>query len=709
MNSITATSPLSLPADDGARHRIDWRDLIICAVLALVTFTIYIRSANFDFVDYDDGQYVFGNSHVQQGLTLANLHWAITTNLSGNWHPLTLFGDLLISTVFGPRPGAFHVVNLLIHSTNVVLLYVVLLKLTGARWPSVLAAALWGWHPLRVESVAWVSEFKDVLFGFFWLWCVLAYEHYRKRPTPWRYAAVAILLALSLLSKSMAVTLPLVLLLLDLWPLRPLEKRKDDWRTRVLEKLPLLMLSLAMSALTAYLQRSSRAAVSWRLFPLRIRITNALMAYISYLSKTFLPIHLGVFYPHPAMLQQEIPPLKWIGALMLLLIITSWALFRWRSRPFVTVGWLWFLGTLIPVIGIIQVGEQAMADRYSYLPGMGLSIAVVWLIADLVNKRWFWQRLSFVVGIVACAALAAATFVQVGYWRNTRTLFSHSYEVIPNNYLALANLASFAMADGKNEQAIRYGEQAVALAPNDPNAHESLAQAFQAAGRNKEAAREFESAITLDSHAPILRNEYGGLLMQEQKIQDAIDQFREAIRFDPNFLAARQNLAMLLATQGKYDEAIAEWKKGLAIEPANGATHGWMAEALRITGKPREAVEHYRAAIAAGERNPTWETNLAWLLATNPNASSDELEQAVSVAKDASEQTHHEQPGALDALAAALARLGRFDDAVMNAQAAAMAADAQNNPRLAADIRTRLNAYRAGHIYIIEQQAPGKP
>jgi Flp pilus assembly protein TadD len=687
---------MKLPEVSRQSKPFDRIDLTLIGILVLGTFALYVRTASFEFLGFDDAMYVSMNWHVHVGLTWGNFLWALTDISSSNWHPLTGLSYLALSTLFGTKPIAFHLANAILHSINVGFFYIFLRRTTALTWQSAIAAALWGWHPERVESVAWVSELKDVLCGIFWPGCMLAYVRYSQRRGGARYALVALLMVFALLSKPMAVTLPAVLLLLDYWPLQnPL----NGWR--VLEKIPFALLSLGTCIAAVITQHGHGSTGTLQIFPMAIRFENALVSYVSYITTTLLPHGLAVFYPHPARIGENIPAIKWVGSGVLLLVMSVAIASQTRIRRYLVVGWFWFLVTLFPVIGLLQVGDQSMADRYSYFPSMGLVIAIVWLVNDLVMRMPSARRVAIGCGVAACTALVIATSIQLTYWRNNQTLFIRADSVTRKNYLARATIA---YGDFKSlahpAETLSLARSAVAICSVLPYPHHALAAVLQEQGMYHEAFAEYEAALKLDPFDAGLHGDFSGLLVKMGRDPDAMQQARVAIKLDPTRVEPRHNLAICLANHNQLDEAIAQWREAARFAPNDGTVHGWLAEALRLRGDRAEAIEHYRAAEAAGEHNPSWEINFAWLVATDPNSTSDELDQAISLARKVCDQTEQKNIGALDSLAAALARTGRFDDAITTATTAVADADAQHQPKLAADIRSRLNAYRQGHAYL---------
>ncbi len=668
------------------------RTLGLAALLSAVTLAIYARSAGFDFVIYDDSFYIYANPYLRFGLSWTGIHWALTTLYFSNWHPLTWLVYLADAQFLNRSAASLHVINFSLHALNAGILFIVVQRLTGATGRAAFVAALFAWHPLRLESVAWISETKDDLAGLFFLLTILGYAHYAARPSVARYLAVMAAYLLALASKPSVVTLPFLLLLLDYWPLRRVD-RPRRWLVLSLEKLPLVAMTAAACQVYYKAQQAAGSLNLNRVIPFPVRLENAVAAIGFYLSKTVWPIRLSIFYPHPYLVRAPIPFWNLLIGGAAILIVSSFVVIARRSMPYVMVGWLWFLGALVPMLGLVQAGDLAMADRYSYLPGIGLMIAVVWTAAEKIRR----PTIVAVAGTLACIALAAATEFQLGYWRNAYTLFSHADRVTDRNYLAKAMLAYYAGDHGHADQAVSLAQASVDFCPTLPFSYHALGVALEKAGRPHEALAAFDRSIAIDPYSAIVRNEAGALLVQLGNNAGAAKQFDRAIALDPEYADARQNLAIILAGQGKLDEAIAQWKQAVAIDPSFGAAHGWLATGLQRRGDRVGAVEHFKAAIANGQRRPEWLADLAWLVAIDPSTNSAEAAQAVEYAQEACRQS--DDALAWDALAAALARCGRFDDAVSAAARSASAADSQKQPALAAQIRSRLDLYRAGIAY----------
>jgi hypothetical protein len=468
---------------------MDRRPILLAGALALLTLAAFLPSLRNGFVNLDDALYVTNNRVVKLGLTWEGLAWVRTANVANNWHPLTMLSHMLDCEIFGVKAAGHHGTSLLLHLANVLLLFEVLRRMTGAPWRSAAAAGLFGLHPLRVESVAWVAERKDVLSAFFWILAMGAYGRYVREPSPKRYLLVVLAMALGLLSKPMVVTLPFALLLLDVWPLGRLRLDEAGWVRRLgrltVEKIPLFALSAVASLVTIRYQTTS--LVSLELMPWSLRLANAAVSYAAYLGKTVLPRNLAVFYPIPA----AIPAGQVLGAAALILVLTALAMWKARKAPWFLVGWLWFLGTLVPVIGIVQVGRQAMADRYTYIPSIGLSLAICWGVPAISASRR-WRPALAGATVFALLTLTALTWIQVRYWSNSFTLFRHALAVTQGNYVAHVALAKSLAGQGDWAGAADEFRNALALRPGLREARLGLRESLRRtspSGKDRDALR----------------------------------------------------------------------------------------------------------------------------------------------------------------------------------------------------------------------------
>ena len=582
------------------RVRGRWH-LAIAGVVALATVVVFVPVLRHGFVNYDDPEYVTENVHVRAGLSWAGVPWAFTAPHAANWHPLTWLSHMLDAQLFGLAPAGHHATSVLLHATSAALLFEVLAGMTGTPWRSAFVAAVFALHPLRVESVAWVSERKDVLAGLFWMLALAAYARYARRHGAADYVLVVAAFVLGLLAKPMVVTLPVVLLLLDVWPLR------RPWSIALVwEKLPLVLLAAAASALTVVAQRGAGAMASLESLPLAARMAEAVVAYGVYLEKTFWPARLAVFYPH-----RPLPIAEVAASCVVLLVVSAVASRERRRHPWLLMGWLWYLVTLLPVIGLVKVGEQAMADRFTYLPQIGVLIMVTWTAAEMVGSR-------AVLGATAVAAVAgcvALTTRQLEVWRDSVSLFAHATAVTRDNYVAEGNLGAALLYQGRRADAVVHLRHAATINPGYAKVRVSLGKALAAGGDPVGALHEYAEAIRLDPKTPAAHYNLGLLLAEQGRLDDATAEYREALRLDPEYAKAHHNLGAALAAQGRFDEAVAEYRHALALAPDRGVTHGNLAIALERLGRSAEAVAEYREAMRLMPADPTAHFNLAGGLA----------------------------------------------------------------------------------------------
>ena len=528
-----------------------FRPAIVALALALLVAVSFGGVAGLGFIEeYDDYQYVTRNQAVLSGLTWAGLRWAFTSvGYAFNWHPLTWLSHMADVSLFGLDPRGHHLVSLALHTLNSLLLLQVLRRATGVLWPSALVAALFAVHPLRVESVAWVAERKDVLSAFFWLAATGAYVRYARRPSVARYAAVVLLFALGLLAKPMLVTLPLTLVLLDVWPLNRLRPAPGARRAGpapggpgvLVEKVPLLLLSGASAALTVVAQ--NRGGALGTDYPAPLRAQNALLSLARYLGKTLWPQDLAVVYPFP---WRGIPAWQWAAAAVMVLAVTAAAV-RWRRRcPAVLWGWLWFLVTLAPVIGLLQAGDQAMADRYTYIPHVGLLVMAVWGLRELARGRPRGRVVLAALAAAALAALPVLTQRQVRIWRDGVTLFTHARAVTPGNWIAEINLGMYYMNRGEKTKAVEHFRETIRARPDHVRGHFNLGVALYESGSLEEAAGQYRQALALDPHFGEAHCNLGVVLLMRGRTEEAVLHFREALRANPRDEVAAGNLEQAL-------------------------------------------------------------------------------------------------------------------------------------------------------------------
>jgi tetratricopeptide (TPR) repeat protein len=474
---------------------------LIVIFLIIASFIAFGRIAGNDFINFDDLEYITKNHNIQSGFNFQSIKWAFTAAFMGNWHPLTLLSHMLDWSLFGANPAGHHLVSLLMHIGAVIFLFLFLNKTTGNLWPSAFAAALFALHPLRVESVAWAAERKDVLSMFFGMASFYAYAVYAENSKLSRYFICLILFALSLMSKPMLVTLPFVLLLLDYWPLKrwqkvmaaPVENHYYSAGPLIWEKVPFILLTVVSSILTFWAQNKSGSIVSMRDESFLLRIFNAINSYVSYLGKTFWPIDLAIFY-HPA---HSFPLWQILGSCFILIMITIVAIYAIKNMPFLFVGWFWYLGTLIPVIGLVQVGSQAMADRYTYMPSIGIAIIMAWGIPLLFTRADTHKKILFLAEVAALSILAILTWQQCGYWKNSAELFNHALQVTKDNDVAHNSLGMAMFEKGKMEDAIDHYNEAIRISPRYASAYSNRGVVYASLGQLERAIDDFNKAIVL--------------------------------------------------------------------------------------------------------------------------------------------------------------------------------------------------------------------
>ena len=604
---------------------VRWIDVAIGAVLVVATLLVYAQVRTHGFLTHDDPEYVTANAHVLSGLTASGAAWALGTTHDANWFPLTWLSHMADVQAFGLDAGAHHLVSVGLHLLTAILLFASLRRMTGARWPAALAACLFALHPLRVESVAWVAERKDVLSGFFWMLTLLAYAGYVGRPSRRRYLLVLAAFGLGLMSKSMIVTLPFVLLLVDWWPLArwdPTSGRRPALASLaplVREKLPLLALSAVVSAVTFAAQRSAGAVAAIDTVPLSERLANAVVSYVVYLRDMVWPTRLAVFYP---LRPVGVPAV--LAATVVLVGLSALAVRAARRRPYLAVGWFWYLGTLVPVIGLIQVGSQSRADRYTYIPSIGVALALAWALAELVGRRPRLKPVVAGIAVAALAGLALSTWRLLPFWQTSDALFEHAMAVTGENYVAEFNLGLVRRSEGRLGEALEHYQRAAAIRPAYAEAQNNIAEILIALGR-----------------AP-----------------EALPHLSEALRTRPDLLDARVNRGVASAAPGRLDAAESAFREALRLAPDNPQALAGLGDALAREGRPSEALAELAAAVRLQPDNAQLHYNLGSLLASGDRMSEAAGEFAAAVRLEPDDVRSRVNLGS------ALAALGRYDEAI---------------------------------------------
>ena len=580
--------------------------LILCFLLVAVTVGIFLPTGNHPFISFDDPGYVTENPRVRGGLTGENVGWAFSSTAMSNWHPLTWLSHMTDVQLFGLDPRGHHLTNVFFHVASTLLLFFLLSGITGSPWQSLFVAALFALHPLHVESVAWVAERKDVLSGCFWFLTLLLYARYVKGPGTLRYLFVLLSFAAGLMAKPMLVTLPVVLLLLDYWPLR----RPLRW-SLVKEKIPLFALSVLSSAVTWYAQEQGGAIKTLEVIPLGSRIGNAMIAYGKYIGLAVFPRDLAMLYPFPG----SISPWEVLGAFLLLVLVCALVVVYRQRCPYLVTGWFWFLFTLVPVIGIVQVGGQAMADRYTYLPLTGLFIACAWGVNDLL-RGWRYRTavLATLAGLIV-AASAAVTWRQVGYWKDNLTLYRHTLEVTTGNYVIRNNYGVALAQEGRLDEAITQYREALTIWSRAANAYINLGDAMAQQGNYPEAIRYYQQALRIEPDYALALENMGRSLTAMGRDDEAVAIFEQSITMEPSRSGAYLNLAILLVRRGRLEEGWRHYETALRLEPYSAKPPINMGAALGQRGLLEEAAGCFRQALRIAPASVEAHFNLGVVLA----------------------------------------------------------------------------------------------
>ena len=683
-------------------HR--WPFLALLAAVTCAAFAGVLRNG---WVSFDDPRYVYENLHVIRGLRLDGLSWFLVHPHGENWHPLTSWSHLLDVQLFGLAPAGHHAVSVLLHALNAVLLVIVLHRMTGAWWRSLLVGALFALHPLRVESVAWVSERKDVLSGLFFLLTLEAYRRWTVRPGRARYAALVAAFALGLMSKPMLVTLPFVLVLLDVWPLGRLRGLPRNPATRapvrplpglVAEKWPLFALSVLSAVVTFFVQRQGGAVVSVERLTLVHRIFNALVSYWRYVEKTLWPHDLAVIYPFGHGSESLAAAVAAAG----LLAVTAVFLRQARRRPYLVVGWLWYLGMLVPVIGLIQVGSQAFADRYTYLPTIGLLVVPVWFVGELVASSRAGRVVATSASALALTGLALAAMRQVPFWKDTRTLFEHALAVTGDNPVAHEKLGEALLQEGKIQLAVERLEKALSLQPTFPDAHINLGIALGLLGRYEEAVAHFRSGLASHETAEAHHN-LAFTLAKMGRLDEAIPEYEAALRLEPTKYLSLVQLGAALGVKGRFAESAEFLRRALELNPADEGTRRVLAATLVRAGRLVDALRAYGGILRRNPDDLDALNNVAWIRATCADAGLRDGAEAVRLAERARDKSPEPRAVLYGTLAAGYAEVGRFPEAVQAGGRAVALAKNAGAAEEASRYASQLARYRAGKPFHFDE------
>ena len=704
-------SPSSPAPLRGRPGRIGRREGIVALSIGVAVLAIFGRAIGHGFLDYDDGLYVWENPMVKAGVTLKGVVWAFTTTYASQyWHPVTWLSHMLDVQIYGLDPRGHHLSSLLLHALNAGLLFLLLRRMTGALWRSLVVTLLFALHPLHVESAAWISERKDLLSTLFWIAATHAYVRYVEVPRRARFLPVLVLFVFGLLSKPMLVTFPFTLLLLDYWPLG----RTPLWRAGpasgegspepasggaealsllelVKEKAPLFLLSALVSVLNAVVQ-PRRTIASLAELPLLERGANAVVGYGFYIWKMLWPARLAVLYPHHGM-----PATGAIAASAILLgSISVLVLLGARRWPYLGFGWLWYLGTLVPVIGIVQVGSQATADRYTYMPLLGLFIIIVWGLPELAARWSLGKPVVRAAGVASLGACLVLTWTQLGYWKDSITLFERTLAVTKGNWVIHYNLGCLLVKRGEIDRAVEHYVESVRINPSYAEARTNLGSALYQEGRSSEALVQFEAALRIDPNLALPHQNIGWILAARGELEGADPHYREAMRLAPSDALVRVDFGKVQIARGAFGDAIATLQEALRIDPQNTEARVQMGIALTQGGRASEATVIFREALRDAPDSPEALNGLAWILATAEDSALRDGEEAVRLAERASELTGGGDPNLLDTLAAAYAEAARFEEAAQTEERALERFRRSGQGSAIRDCEERLRLFRGG-------------
>jgi protein O-mannosyl-transferase len=676
--------------------KFDKRQVLFIISIALVAATLvaYEPIRHNGFVEYDDGTYITENPNVTGGITQESIICAFTNLRTGNWHPLTMLSHMLDCEIFGLNPLWHHFISVLLHILNVLLIFWILTATTGAMWSSAFVAAVFALHPLQVESVAWAAERKTVLSGLFWFLTTAVYIWYAKRPGIGRYILLFMVYALCIMTKPIVVTLPFALLLLDYWPLE--RNVKVSAGRLITEKIPLLILSAILSVATIAAQKNAGALVHVDAIPLGSRIANMFLSYTTYIGKTIWPSQLAAFYPYPNATILTIAATICAPLFVLILVISIYVGHR---RRYTATGWLWYVGTLVPMIGLIQAGGQGIADRYMYIPILGLLVITAWTVRDLVFNRPRWK---IAVSILAAAALLSAVIVtrtQVRYWQNSMSLFGNALKVTKNNHVAEKGYGSALFAAGRLDEAAVHLKNAIQIHPGYLPAISDLSKICLKQKKLKEATGYLNDILRRKGDSAEVYYCLGLALSMQNQYDEAIKWFTKTLKISPNYPDVHYRMGAILLDAGKPDEAITHLNEALQTDKSKAEIYTNLGTAYTQLGKYDIAIENWTKAAELKPDDAELLNNLAWLLATVDKTTTEDAAKAIKLAQRACELTGYNDAAYLDTLGATYAAAGKFEEAKTLAGKALSIAIASEQEKVAGEIKKRIKLYEAGQPY----------
>jgi protein O-mannosyl-transferase len=680
--------------------------LLISAALITVTLIAYepIRYNGF-ITAYDDCEYITNNPQVTSGITWKTLGEAFTMPHAFMWHPLTTISHMLDYEIYGLNPAGHHFTSLLIHIINVLLLFWIMKSLSSSIWLSAFIAAVFALHPVQVESVAWAAERKTVMSGLFWLLTTAAYIYYTRRPGFRRYLLVFAVYGLCILTKPVVVTLPFALLLLDYWPLERFSKQKFSPKWLILEKIPLIAMSTFLSIITFFSQQHGGVVSSLSRMPLNFRLANMFLSYIRYIGKLIWPSGLAICYPHPRTTFDDIRVVI-CAALFILLSVLFIVIFR--RKKYASVGWLWYLGTLVPVIGLIQSGAQAMANRYMYIPMLGLLIIIGWGVKDFIEKRPLAKIAVIILSAAALTSLLLLTRLQVGYYQNSLKLFQYALSATKDNPVAENSYGCALLAENRLDEAELHLRKAISQAPAFVVAITNLAKVYMEEGKYNEAVKNLTLIIEHNEATADTYYNLASVLSVQNKLDEAVNNFQKALELNPNDPDTYKRLGIVVMIMGKNNEAIEYLNKSLKIKPNQVEVYANLGTAYSQLGRNDMAISNWEKALNLQPNSVDVLNNMGWVIATSPDMTTQTAEKAIAYSRRACELTGYNNAEYLDTYAVALAAAGKFEDAKTVAQRALGIAKATGQEKQASDIENRLKLYESGQLYRPAQKTDDK-